>query len=374
MSDAYAEYYYLVCDGVKIFDSTVNPTLVAEMRTPKLFTTSKDPYTTDSHYRLWDLKGKEVGVCNEGIWFESSEKLAEPPKDMVRRCEQRVAEIRRGEQEGIAGEKHRTEKKDELRKSLSEYYYLVCGGGKVYDNVFDSSPSKEIRRPTLFTTGKSPYSDRSHYILWDLQGNEVGISNEGIWFESSEKLAKPPKDMVRKCEEQMAETRHREEERIAETRRREEERIAEEKRTTEKKDKLRKFLSQKSTKELNKWMEWWDKAVQNNQTTAEDSFKYDVIGEILDERQLAEKKATELRRQKERKARIESFPTNIQECIKKKKVILGMTTEQVTLSWGWPEHINRSVGKWGEHEQWVYGSTYLYFENGIMTSFQESRR
>lgn len=58
--------------------------------------------------------------------------------------------------------------------------------------------------------------------------------------------------------------------------------------------------------------------------------------------------------------------------IKEGEIFLGMTTEQVRLSWGLPKDINRSIGAWGIHEQWVYGDyTYLYFENGILTSFQD---
>ena len=57
--------------------------------------------------------------------------------------------------------------------------------------------------------------------------------------------------------------------------------------------------------------------------------------------------------------------------IKEKKVFIGMTKEQVLASWRKPEDINRSVGMWGVHEQWIYGETYLYFENDILTSFQD---
>ena len=42
--------------------------------------------------------------------------------------------------------------------------------------------------------------------------------------------------------------------------------------------------------------------------------------------------------------------------------------------------INKTVGSWGVHEQWVYGSSmegggympshYLYFEDGILTTYQ----
>ena len=57
--------------------------------------------------------------------------------------------------------------------------------------------------------------------------------------------------------------------------------------------------------------------------------------------------------------------------IKKKKVQIGMTTEQCRAAWGSPDDINRTVGSFGTHEQWVYGSSYLYFEDGVMTSFQD---
>lgn len=54
------------------------------------------------------------------------------------------------------------------------------------------------------------------------------------------------------------------------------------------------------------------------------------------------------------------------------KIRLGMTAEQVQQSWGKPKDINRSVGSWGVHEQWVYyGNKYLYFENDILTSWQD---
>jgi hypothetical protein len=58
--------------------------------------------------------------------------------------------------------------------------------------------------------------------------------------------------------------------------------------------------------------------------------------------------------------------------IKDRKVVIGMTKEQVLLSWGYA-HVNRTVGKWGTHEQWVYGENgpYVYFENDKLTSFQD---
>ena len=59
--------------------------------------------------------------------------------------------------------------------------------------------------------------------------------------------------------------------------------------------------------------------------------------------------------------------------IKKGKVFIGMNKEQVRLSWGLPQEINKSGGKWGLHEQWIYGDfgPYLYFENNKLTSWQD---
>ena len=59
------------------------------------------------------------------------------------------------------------------------------------------------------------------------------------------------------------------------------------------------------------------------------------------------------------------------EKILKGLILLGMTTEMVKDSWGEPKNINRSVGCWGVHEQWRYGSKYLYFENGKLKSWQD---
>ncbi|MCF8714479.1 hypothetical protein JM658_06500 [Joostella atrarenae] len=48
----------------------------------------------------------------------------------------------------------------------------------------------------------------------------------------------------------------------------------------------------------------------------------------------------------------------------------GMNREMATISLGSPKDINRTVGSWGVHEQWVYDNIYLYFENGKLTSYQ----
>jgi hypothetical protein len=52
---------------------------------------------------------------------------------------------------------------------------------------------------------------------------------------------------------------------------------------------------------------------------------------------------------------------------------IGMTAKMAKISLGEPRSINRTVGSWGVHEQWVYYSLYLYFEDGIVTSYQNSK-
>jgi hypothetical protein len=59
--------------------------------------------------------------------------------------------------------------------------------------------------------------------------------------------------------------------------------------------------------------------------------------------------------------------------IAEKRVLVGMTQEQVRASWGQPEHVNTTT--YGAHvdEQWVFSSSaYVYFEDGVVTSFQQS--
>ena len=58
-------------------------------------------------------------------------------------------------------------------------------------------------------------------------------------------------------------------------------------------------------------------------------------------------------------------------------VYIGMSEEHLIISWGKPSDINSSVGSWGVHKQYVYGTysaysspRYVYVENGFVTSWQ----
>lgn len=59
-----------------------------------------------------------------------------------------------------------------------------------------------------------------------------------------------------------------------------------------------------------------------------------------------------------------------------KKIFVGMTAEQVIAAWGKPYKINSTLTGNSKHEQWVmheHGSSYVYFEDGVMTALQQSK-
>jgi hypothetical protein len=56
--------------------------------------------------------------------------------------------------------------------------------------------------------------------------------------------------------------------------------------------------------------------------------------------------------------------------IQEGKVKVGMTAEACEVSWGKPNSINKTLTAGIASEQWVYGESYLYFENGLLTSIQ----
>lgn len=57
--------------------------------------------------------------------------------------------------------------------------------------------------------------------------------------------------------------------------------------------------------------------------------------------------------------------------ISNKSIWIGMTSEMAIESIGRPKDINRTKGAYGTHEQWVYDNKYLYFEDGILKSWQD---
>ena len=76
---------------------------------------------------------------------------------------------------------------------------------------------------------------------------------------------------------------------------------------------------------------------------------------------------------KEQDELINKYGKSTYDKLKAGKIWIGMTDEQCKISIGEPSKVNRDVGSWGTHEQWIYSNSdlYLYFENGKLTSFQD---
>jgi hypothetical protein len=86
--------------------------------------------------------------------------------------------------------------------------------------------------------------------------------------------------------------------------------------------------------------------------------------ELEEQRETVRRRAVEAKR----------WPADIEQAVLGRRVRLGMTTEQVELSWGKPSRVNETRNAGGLSEQWVYpGRDYLYFSNGVLTSIQRSR-
>lgn len=58
--------------------------------------------------------------------------------------------------------------------------------------------------------------------------------------------------------------------------------------------------------------------------------------------------------------------------IAQNRVQVGMTSQMVIDAWGQPDKTNIITGEYGDNEQWVYSrdNSYLYFENGKLTTIQ----
>lgn len=80
---------------------------------------------------------------------------------------------------------------------------------------------------------------------------------------------------------------------------------------------------------------------------------------------------TKLKENKEyRDLILKKFGSTKGKLILENKVRIGFTAEMCRYSWGNPIEINKTTGSYGVHEQWVFDGSYLYFENGILTTIQ----
>ena len=68
---------------------------------------------------------------------------------------------------------------------------------------------------------------------------------------------------------------------------------------------------------------------------------------------------------------LRKYGKSVSDLINKGVVKIGWTKQMCIYSWGKPNDINKTTNKYGTTEQWVYDdNTYLYFENGKLTSIQ----
>lgn len=65
-----------------------------------------------------------------------------------------------------------------------------------------------------------------------------------------------------------------------------------------------------------------------------------------------------------------NWPQEAWEYIENQQVFVGMTREMALMSIGAPVKKNKTISTYGNHEQWIYRSQYLYFENNILTTIQ----
>jgi hypothetical protein len=85
-------------------------------------------------------------------------------------------------------------------------------------------------------------------------------------------------------------------------------------------------------------------------------------------------RARERETQRQAAIRARAWPKHIETAVIERRVLPGMTEEQVTLAWGKPQRVNQTLRSSSTSEQWVYSiSTYVYFENGRVTAVQSSR-
>ena len=69
-----------------------------------------------------------------------------------------------------------------------------------------------------------------------------------------------------------------------------------------------------------------------------------------------------------------SCSDEVWEAIQSSKVFVGMTAVQARWSWGEPSGNNITIVGESRHDQWVYeDESYLYLEDGIVTSLQVSK-
>lgn len=92
----------------------------------------------------------------------------------------------------------------------------------------------------------------------------------------------------------------------------------------------------------------------------------------------ADRKRAEAKRQaaakRESTIKARMWPQEIERAVIERKVIPGMTTDQVSMAWGPPSKVNETSRASGVSQQWVYPmSGNVHFEDGRVTAIETSR-
>jgi hypothetical protein len=121
---------------------------------------------------------------------------------------------------------------------------------------------------------------------------------------------------------------------------------------------------------LSKYSTFLSKNAAEKDRKADDSirkikFKEQIVNDEL------EAKRRELEASKREKEAMTKYGIKTYNKLKGGYFWIGITREMAIISLGNPIDINKTVGSWGVHEQWVYNNNmYLYFENDKLTSYQ----
>lgn len=99
------------------------------------------------------------------------------------------------------------------------------------------------------------------------------------------------------------------------------------------------------------------------------------LGKFLDMEQLAMKerkdKEYKIHVQNQKRKMIAKYGKYWGNMVAEMQLEIGMTKQMCRDSWGEPQEINRTTTQYGTHEQWVYFTTYVYFDNGKITAIQD---
>jgi hypothetical protein len=66
-----------------------------------------------------------------------------------------------------------------------------------------------------------------------------------------------------------------------------------------------------------------------------------------------------------------AFTTREADAIEGRKIFIGMREGAARCSWGSADKVNRTITARGTDLQIIYGETYVYTENGIVTAIQD---